>query len=125
MTPHTLAHGAYAQAATPIRTPRGTEYELIARITHRIKATAKKGRPGFPELAEAVHDNRQLWTILATDVADIDNPLPKSLRARIFYLAEFTHIHSGKVLRENASVRPLLEVNTAILRGLRNGISSK
>ena len=121
MTKSNLAYKAYAQAAAPIRTPKGTEYDIFARVTHKIKAAAQKGKLGFGELASALHDNRKLWVLLASDVADKDNGLPQDLRARIFYLAEFTEHQSRKVLRENASVRPLLEVNMAMMRGLRQG----
>jgi flagellar protein FlaF len=72
----------------------------------------------MPALAAAVHDNRRLWTILAADVADPANPLPAALRARLVYLAEFTRVHSGKVLREGASPDPLIEINIAVMRGL-------
>lgn len=121
MNAQNLARRAYTNRSAPIRTPRGTEYEIFANITHRLKAAAMKGKLGFPALATAIHDNRKLWTLLAVDVADKENGLPKDLRARIFYLAEFTQSHSRKVLRNNASVAPLLEVNAAVMRGLRQG----
>ncbi|MHA6327111.1 flagellar biosynthesis regulator FlaF [Roseivivax sp. CAU 1753] len=69
-------------------------------------------------MVQALSDNRRLWTALAADVSAGGNALPDELRARIFFLAEFTETHSRKVLRGRASVLPLLEVNTAILRGL-------
>ncbi|WP_197918659.1 flagellar biosynthesis regulator FlaF [Thiosulfatihalobacter marinus] len=125
MTPNTLAQRAYARASAPTRTPRKLEYDVIARVTHRLKSSAKKGTSGFSDLVHALHENRQLWTILAADVADVANELPTPLRAQLFYLAEFTHHHSQKVLAGKASVRPLLEVNTAVLRGLRdNGVQA-
>lgn len=120
MTASTLAMRAYGDTATPIRTPRGTEYDVFARITHRLIAAARKGKSDFPAVAKAIHDNRRLWTTLAADVSDDDNTLPKDLRARIFYLAEFTQLHSRKVLRDGASIAPLVEINAAIMRGLRN-----
>lgn len=115
------AHRAYSAASAPIRTTRGTEYEAIARITTRIRSASAKGPLGFAALVEALTDNRRLWTIFALDVADAKNALPAGLRARILYLAEFTNHHTSKVLARQASVDPLLEVNTAILRGLRGG----
>lgn len=114
------ARRAYSSAAAPTRTTRGTEYEVLARITHRMKSSAAQGRSGFPALAEALHDNKKLWHIFAIDVADKDNALPEELRARLFYLAEFTELHTSKVLARKASVEPLIDINTAILRGLRN-----
>jgi flagellar protein FlaF len=114
-----LAQAAYRAAATPIKTPRGAEYEAFARITSQLRSASARGADGFADLARAIHDNRRLWTILATDVADPGNRLPSELRARIIYLAEFTRVHSGKVLREQASVEPLIDINMAIMNGLR------
>ena len=114
-----MAKTAYGASQTPIRTPRSTEYEAFARITHRLKATAEKGRAGFSELAQAIHDNRTLWTMLAADVSDPANGLPQQLRAQIFYLAEFTNHHSQQVLKGAETVAALMEVNIAIMRGLR------
>ena len=119
MTAQSLAQRAYGETASPTRTARGTEYDVMARVTHRLIASAKKGRRGFADLSHAIHDNRQMWTILAADVADQANPLPQDLRAKIFYLAEFTQVHSRKVLRREATVAPLIEVNSAVMRGLR------
>ena len=53
------------------------------------------------------------------DVAEPTNLLPQPLRAQIFYLAEFTMHHSAKVLKGDASVAPLIDINTAVMRGLR------
>lgn len=115
-----MAKTAYASNKAPIRTPRGTEYETFARVTHQLKSAAALGTSGFIRLAEAVHTNRKLWTMLAADVAEPSNGLPEALRARIFYLAEFTTQHSRKVLRGDDTVDILIDINTAIMRGLRN-----
>ncbi|WP_299985124.1 flagellar biosynthesis regulator FlaF [uncultured Ruegeria sp.] len=119
MTPQTLAQRAYTQSAAPTRTPRDTEYEAISKITHRLKVAAARKATDFGGFVQALHENRRLWSVLATGVADADNSLPNSLRARIFYLAEFTEQHSSQVLGNKASVEPLLEINMAVLRGLR------
>ncbi|MDA7964569.1 flagellar biosynthesis regulator FlaF [Ruegeria sp.] len=119
MTPQTLAQRAYAQTAAPTRTPRDTEYEAISKITRRLKAAAARKSTDFAAFVQALHENRRLWSVLATGVTDSDNALPNELRARIFYLAEFTELHSSQVLGNNATVEPLLDINTAVLRGLR------
>ena len=112
------AQNAYGSGAQPIKTTRDNEYDSFARITHRIKNAAARGQAGFPDLVAALHDNRRLWTILVTDVADKENPLPADLKARIVYLAEFTEFHSRKVLRDGAEPGPLIEINAAIMSGL-------
>jgi len=114
------AQAGYATAAQPIRTPRGAEYEAFARITSRMKSAAAAAPARFRDLAGAIQDNRRLWTLLAADAADQENLLPAELRTRILYLAEFTRQHSGKVLRAGATAQPLIEINTAIMRGLRD-----
>jgi flagellar protein FlaF len=112
-----MAQRAYAPTAAPTRSNRSVEYEVIARVTHRLKRAVEVGI--FGNLAEALHENRKLWRTLAVDVADDENGLPSELRARIFYLAEFTDFHTSEVLGRRANAIPLLEVNTAILRGLK------
>ncbi|MBV7395353.1 flagellar biosynthesis regulator FlaF [Mameliella sediminis] len=125
MNAQTLAQRAYAQNARSTQTPRGTEYELIAKVTHRIKAAAEAGPRAYPRLVEALYDNQRLWTALAVDVADSENGLPAELRARIFYLAEFVQHHTSQVLSKKARIRPLLEINAAILKGLSGRSTQK
>ena len=113
-----LARQAYSSAHSPMRTGRSAEQQVLAMATANLRSAADADPPDFPRLAQALHLNRQLWTRLAADVADAGNPLPDDLRARIFYLAEFTAAHSGRVLRGRASVDALIEVNLAVMRGL-------
>ncbi len=114
-----MAKTAYSTSQAPIRTPRSVEYEAFARITHQMKLAAEKGRLGFADLTRAIHENRRLWILLASDVAEQGNALPQELRAKIFYLAEFTNLHSSKVLKDPSQASVLIEINTAIMRGLR------
>lgn len=118
MNAQTQALRAYAQNARTTQTPRGMEYELIAKVTHRIKSAAEAGPMAYPKLVEALSDNQRLWTALAVDVADSRNELPQDLRARIFYLAEFVQQQTSKVLTRKGRITPLLEINAAILKGL-------
>ncbi|MCA0962619.1 flagellar biosynthesis regulator FlaF [Salipiger bermudensis] len=118
MNAQIMAQRAYTQPTTSTRTDRAIEYDLLARVTHRIKAEAEAGPKAYPRLVRALYDNRRLWTALAVDVASTENALPQDLRAQIFYLAEFVQTHTGKVLARKARLAPLLEVNAAILRGL-------
>lgn len=111
------AHRAYAPTGIATQTPRSTEAKLLSQVTSQLQKL-QNSADSFVDLAAAVHRNREMWTILAGDVADPDNELPDTLRAQIFYLAEFTHDHSQKVLRKNATVAPLIDINTAVLRGL-------
>ncbi|QBY02812.1 flagellar biosynthesis regulator FlaF [Rhodophyticola sp. CCM32] len=113
-----MARSAYGQTGTPVRTDRSTEYAIFEQITARLTQAAKPGA-AIGQMAAAIHENRQLWTILASDVAGTDNALPQALRAQILYLCEFTGLHSRKVLNAGASPAPLIDINTAVMRGLR------
>jgi flagellar protein FlaF len=107
------ARRAYGQPT--LRTARQAEHGVLSAVTARL-CDADPERPA--SVAGALHDNRRLWTRLAADVAEAENGLPESLRARIFYLAEFTAHHSRRVLRGEAGLQPLIDVNTAVMRGL-------
>lgn len=121
MYAHTLAKTAYSNPGQPTRTPRGTEYEVFARITHRLKAAAALDKTQFPSLVRALHENRELWTMLAADVASSGNGLPPQLRAQIIYLYEFTMQHTSKVIGGTATADVLIDINTAVMRGLKQG----
>lgn len=115
------AHQVYGFAQHHIRTPRAIEVQLISDITSRLN---REDQP-FHDLVAAIDDNRRLWRTLAIDVADNENTLPQELRARIFYLAEFTNLHSSKVLRREADAGPLIDINMAVLRGLNGDRGAK
>ena len=75
------ARQAYAPARSPIRSNRSIEYQAFSDIVGRLQEASAAGREGFRELVSALAENRRLWTILATDVADSGNTLPQALRA--------------------------------------------
>lgn len=114
------AKEGYGKSAVPIKSPRATEYEAIARISHRLRASALKQKTNFPEFVEALHENNKLWSTLAIDVANPDNGLPQDLRARLFWLAEFTGHETRRILKDEGDVGVLIEINAAILQGLRH-----
>jgi flagellar biosynthesis activator protein FlaF len=114
------AHAAYARPEAPQRNPRAVEYDLLARTTKALaQAAAGKSDGFFPALVTALDDNQRLWSTLAADVAEPENGLPAKLRAQLFYLYEFTTQHSRAVRDGKASVEVLIDINTAVMRGLR------
>ena len=112
-----LAQSAYTSSAAPTRSASSIELDAFSRITRRLQRLGS-GR-GSEAFAQALHENRQLWTLLAIDVADAENNLPQSLRAQIFYLARFTDLHTSKILAGTADAAVLVDINTAMMRGLR------
>lgn len=112
------ASAVYGNAKTSVKTPRQVEYQAFAKVTKDLRQYAELGQDEFPRLAEALHVNMRLWTIVAGEVAGDANGLPDLLRAQLFYLADFTRDHTKKVLRGNGKVAPLIDVNLAIMKGL-------
>ncbi len=110
---------SYAQPAAPTRTLRAAEYEVIAQITRRLSSATALRKGNYPAFIAALADNEQLWSTLAADVAGGGNGLPQALRARLFYLYRFTAEHSRKIRAGTAGAEVLVEINTAVLRGLR------
>ncbi|MCD9147129.1 flagellar biosynthesis regulator FlaF [Pseudophaeobacter flagellatus] len=115
------AKSAYSAAKAPTRTVKDLEFDAVARITRQM-ITAAKARPyDFKEMIAAVSANRRLWILFAADVASEDNGLPMELKEQIISLAAFTKQHTSKVMSREANIRPLVDINTAIMRGLRSG----
>ena len=113
------AREGYGKNAVPIKSHRAAEYEAIARISHRLRAAALKRTTDYAEFVEALSANRKLWTTLAVDVAQPENQLPQDLRARLFWLAEFTTQETSRILKSEGDISVLIEINAAVLQGLR------
>lgn len=117
MTATQLAHSTYAAAGASVRTTRGSEHAIFARVTARLTRATDPATP-MAQRAAALHDNRQLWITLATDLASADNALPQGLRAQLFYLAEFSLLQSSQALRDHSALTALIDINKAVMRGL-------
>lgn len=115
----THTRSGYAPSDTTLRPLRSIEYDALARVTRRLTSSWANRKADFPALAKALNDNLSLWRLLALDVAEPGNELPAPLRAQFFYLFEFTDHHTGRILQQEASVEVLVDVNTAVMRGLR------
>ncbi len=113
------AHKAYTQAGAEVRSPRASEYTAFSQISHALRNAAINRKQDYPAFVEALAENRRLWSTLAVDVADQNNGLPDDLRARLFWLAEFTEEETRRILRGTGDVGILIEVNAAVMLGLR------
>lgn len=118
MSVHALTQNAYGDVTRAIGTPRNLEYQVFSQVTGQLNRASRSGRP-FAELAQALQENLRLWTVIAIDVTDSGNGLPLALRAQLGDLAKFTNTHTQKVLHNEAEVGVLIEINTAVMRGLR------
>lgn len=107
---------AYQQVQNSTEDPRRTEYRLFAQVTRALIEAAKEATPG--QLARAIHWNRRLWMTLQADCAQDDNALPEQTRAGIISLAIWVDKHSRAVLKGQADIAALIQVNRSIMEGL-------
>ena len=116
-----LAQAAYAPASPATHTPRDIEYHAFAHVTGLLASARDTAGEigGTGRLAEAMFENVRLWATLATDVALATNPHPPGLKAQIIGLANFARTHMMKVLAGSETVDALIDVNMAIMKGLR------
>lgn len=118
MNAHALAVTAYGAPSAACKSPRSVEYEVMSRITSRLRA-ARDAKPFvFAALADAMYENRKLWVELAVDLAAPENALPQGLRVQLLGLAQFSLRHTDAVLNGDETPDALIDINLAILRGL-------
>jgi len=117
-----LAQHAYQSSGAPTKTQRSGEYDTLARVTSRLRLAVDQGN--FNQLAAAIDTNRRMWTTIAASVSDAQNSLPDEMKASLFYLSEFTNVHSRKVLTDGEDASALIDVNLAVMRGL-NAVGPK
>ncbi len=118
MNAHALAHATYANPNMAQKSARSAEYDVISRITSRLRTASRNAEKNYPALVTALDENRRLWIALASDVANPENSLPRALKAEILSLAQFTLRHTTAILTGDEQPDVLVEINLAILRGL-------
>ncbi len=107
---------SYQVAQNTTETPRQTEYRLFAQVTRALMESQKETAKA--SLSKAIHWNRRLWLALQADCALDHNVLPEETRAGIISLSIWVDKHSRKVLRGEAKIEPLIDVNRSIMDGL-------
>jgi flagellar protein FlaF len=109
---------AYQRAATRSENPREAEYRILALVTANLAKAVETGRADISQLAEAVHDNRRLWSLFAAQCAEPGNALSEATRAQIISLALFVDRHCSAVIRDGADIDPLIDINRTMMEGL-------
>jgi flagellar biosynthesis activator protein FlaF len=108
---------AYQKTQARTENPRDTEFRLFALVTRALLDAEGEPR-GSIKLVDAVDWNRRLWSTLATDCSDENNRLSAEVRAQIISLSLWVSRYSSHVIRNRATVEPLVEINRTIMQGL-------
>lgn len=112
------ARQGYGAMDRGIHSPRDIEYKAFAKVTRALKLSAEDKTSEIGKRAKALHDNRRLWTILATDLAGSGNKLGPDLRADLLSLAAYSINQSSRAIKNPALLPGLIEINTNMMRGL-------
>lgn len=99
-----------------LRTARDIEYDAFSRVTRGLQRALR----GDGSLVQAAAANAELWSVLAADLAEEDNALPRELRGTLLSLALFLIRHSHRLMAGAAPAEPLIDVNLSMMRGLRS-----
>lgn len=113
-SPYTLS----PQSSSAIRSPRDMEYNAFSRATAALRQARTP-----QEVTAAVHLNTSLWNTLLADLMSPENRLPQGLRGDLAGLALFSARHGLKVMSNTAEVDPLIDINLAVMRGLRGEVA--
>jgi flagellar protein FlaF len=73
-------------------------------------------------LAEGLRDtlwyNERIWLTMRNDLSETGNALSPDLKAGLISLALWVETHTQGVLKGERKVKPLLDINRSIVRGL-------
>ena len=117
MRPHGIA-AAYSSVIRGTEDPREIEYRVLARATALLES-ASLPNAGPAALPTAIHENRMVWTAFAADLAAEENGWEVTMKARLLSLARWIFAESDRVIRENKPLQALIDVNRAVMAGLR------
>ena len=109
---------AYQQAATRAESPRETEYRLFAQVTLALMDAAKADPSDVSARLDALDWNRRVWTVMGEDCANPANALPEATRAQIISLSLFVHRTTSQVMRREAELEVLVDLNRTMMQGL-------
>ena len=109
---------AYTTAATRAENPREMEYRLFGQVTRALMHASTADPTDLATRIDALDWNRRLWSVLATDCANPDNGMDKSLRAQIISISLFVSRHSSAVMRGEDDFEALIDINRMVMQGL-------
>lgn len=112
-----MSYQAYKKAQTTTESTSQVEYRLFAQVTNALisvqglECTDKR-------TIDALDWNRRMWSVFSSDCGAKGNGLPDELRASIISLSIWASKHTSLVMRGQAKVEALVDVNRMIMDGL-------
>lgn len=127
MTAAAIAQSSYRRSSKSTATPRAIECQLLTELTGDLASADKNKAANRPRYIQALSRNLEFWTMLAIDISREGNKLPSELKSQLFYLFEYTRLHTRKILGGDTQLTtdPLVEINRNILSGLSRGVQKE
>lgn len=111
-----MSYAQYQIAQQNSESPKQSEARALTLANSRLIAAKESG--SHYDVIAAVHFNRRVWTVFQTDLISPDNALPDYLKAQLISLAIWVQKQGSKVMRKQANIDTLVEVNQNIIEGL-------
>lgn len=109
---------AYQQVAQRAETPRDVEFRLFAQVSRALVDLKSKPREDLRAWIDVLHWNRRIWAALADDCSSPTNALPDETRAQVISLSLFVHRTTSQVMRNEADIEVLIDLNRTMMQGL-------
>jgi flagellar protein FlaF len=107
---------------------RQIEWRVLSSVTAELESRqldfdqAQKPGEKLAMLANGLRDslwyNERIWMTMRNDLAESGNALSPDLRAGLISLALWVETHTQGVMKGEKKIKPLLDVNRSIIRGL-------
>ncbi|MGB3454754.1 MAG: flagellar biosynthesis regulator FlaF [Litorimonas sp.] len=119
MTAHALsAHAAYGTAGRDMGSDSDIEIQVFRTAISKLRPLTGPDFKLTPDAARTLSENLKLWDILTADIASPDNTLADALAAQLISLGLFVRNHTLALYRGEGSADVLVDINTAVLKGL-------
>jgi flagellar protein FlaF len=115
---------AYQSVNKSTMTGKETEAVVLNQAAVRLKNSIENwsnSREQQRMLDEALRYNQRIWTIFQGELANEDNPLPRSLRMDLLQLSAFIDRRTFEIMAfpDPEKVAILIDINNNIAAGLR------
>lgn len=123
-----MSIAAYKRTISDTESPRQIERRVLSSVTAELESKylafdqAETLGERLALLAGGLRDtlwyNERIWMTMRNDLAETGNALSPDLKAGLISLALWVETHTQGVLKGEKNVKPLLDVNRSIVRGL-------
>ncbi|CUI98134.1 flagellar biosynthesis regulator FlaF [Cognatishimia activa] len=123
-----MSIAAYKRTISETESPRQIERRVLSNVTAEMESKylafdqAATSGDRLALLAEGLRDtlwyNERIWMTMRNDLAENANALSPDLKAGLISLALWVETHTNGVLKGEKQIKPLLDINRSIIRGL-------